>query len=81
MAKLTKKEILEAMSQGAVLSRHYGVYGYWDLTYPDGTRQFNLRKGSADGISERLMKNIVLVSRGKEGYSYRMESTNPTPTL
>jgi len=70
--KLTKNEILEAMQNGAILTKTYGVYSYWDLTFPDGTRHYNIRKGSTNGISN--LKNVVLFDRNKKGFSYKFNA-------
>jgi hypothetical protein len=70
--KLSKKQVLDALQSGAVLTRHFGVYGYWDLTYPDGTRHYNIRKNATNGISPRLIANLVEISRNKDGYVYRI---------
>lgn len=70
--KLNKAQVLEAMANGAILKKTYGVYSYYDLTFPDGSRHYNLRKGAAESISQRTTKNVVLIDSNKEGYSYKM---------
>ena len=69
--KLNKKDVLEALSNGAILTKKYEVYSYWFLTFPDGTNHYNIRKGANNGISPRLNKNIVEINRTKEGFSYK----------
>jgi hypothetical protein len=68
--KLTKKEVLETMKEcGAILSKQYGVYSYWDLTYPDGSRHYNIRENACNSFSTNKDLEIIRMSRG--GYSYK----------
>jgi hypothetical protein len=70
--KLTKAQVLEAMENGAILRKTYCVYSYYDLTFPDGTRHFNIRKGAAEGISARTTKNVILLESNSKGIAYKM---------
>jgi hypothetical protein len=70
--KLTKSQILDAMSNGAILSKIYCVYSYYVLTFLDGSKHYNLRKDAIVGINERSNKNIVLLEANKSGISYKM---------
>jgi len=72
--KLNKAQVLEAMSNGAILKKTYCVYSYYDLTFPDGTVHYNIRKGAAEGISQRTIKNVVLINADKNGISYKMNN-------
>ena len=67
--KLTKKEVILALEWGAILSKNYGVYSYWDLTFADGSRSSNIRSG-ATNIDRNL---LVEVARDKNGYSYKIK--------
>ena len=71
--KLTKRDILDAMAHGAILSKVYCVYSFWYLTFPDGTIHYNIRKGATNGISSINMENIILIKSDKSGFSYKME--------
>ncbi len=68
--KLNKSEVLETMKEcGAILTKHYGIYSYWDLTYPDGTRHYNIRENACNSFSTN--KDLEIISRDKKGYSYK----------
>jgi hypothetical protein len=71
--KLNRAQVLEAMSNGAILKKTYGVYSYYSLVFPDGTEHYNIRKGAVEGIS-RSIKNIVLVSADKNGIVYKWDN-------
>jgi len=68
--KLTKNQVIEAMENGAILTKNYCVYSYWDLTFPDGSRFYNIRKGAAE--SARASKNVILLEATKNGSSYKI---------
>ncbi len=70
--KLKKSEVLEAIKNGAILRKHYGVYSYWDLTFVDGTRHFNLRNDATNNLSGH--KDLEVIDRTKEGYSYKYKT-------
>jgi len=72
--KLNKAQILEAMENGAILSKTYCVHSYYDLTFLDGSRHFNLRKGAAESINHRTIKNVILIETNKKGFSYKINN-------
>ena len=68
--KLTKAQVLETMKEcGAILTKHYCVYSYWDLTYPDGTRHYNIRENACNWMCDH--KDVKIISRDKKGFSYK----------
>jgi hypothetical protein len=71
--KLNKAQILEAMQNGAILRKHYGVYIHWDLQFEDGSRHWNMRKNAYNRLNSVNYKNIVCIDRDKSGYSYKWD--------
>jgi hypothetical protein len=70
MMKLSRAQVLEAMSSGAILKKTYGIYFNYQLTFPDGTRHF-IRKSVAESI--RNIKNVVCIYQDKGGISYKIK--------
>lgn len=68
--KLNTKEVLEAMMNGAILVKTYGVYSHWSLEFPNGKTHWNIRKGAAE--LARSSKNVVLIQANKQGVSYKI---------
>jgi hypothetical protein len=68
--KLNTKEVLEAMINGAILVKTYGVYSYWSLEFSDGSKHYNIRKGAAQSATSS--KNVVLIEANKHGASYKI---------
>lgn len=68
--KLNKNQVIEAMENGAILTKNYCVYSYWDLTFPDGSRFYNIRKGAAESAKDS--KDVILIEANKNGVSYKI---------
>lgn len=75
--KLTKSDVINALNNGATLTKLYGVYSYYMVTFSDGTKHYNIRKGACEGISTRTIEGLVRTeihdNNGKiSGFSYKM---------
>jgi hypothetical protein len=67
--KLSKAQVLETMKEcGAILTKHYGVYSYWDLTYPDGTHHYNIRENACNSLFN--YPDLEIINRDKKGFSF-----------
>jgi len=70
MEKLTKNQLIELMKEGALLIKTYGVYSYWSLLLPNGTKNYNIRKNAPESISKCLCETI---ERNKDGYTLKLK--------
>lgn len=69
MVKLDKKQTINLMTEGALLIKTYGVYSYWSLLLPDGSKYYNIRKGVPSSISN-LCETI---ERNKDGFTLKLK--------
>lgn len=73
MKKLTTKDIVEHLQNGAILRKTYCVHSYWSLFLSDGTRLYNFRKGSPESAKSKITYEVT--QQDKSGYSIRFKST------
>ncbi len=71
MAKLTTSEIINHMQNGAILRKTYCVHSYWSLFLVDGTRIWNMRKGSPESAKSKI--NYEIIEQDKTGYSIKIK--------
>ena len=69
MKKLIKNDVLNLMQSGAILSRVYEVYSYWELKTKDGITITNIKKGVCEIIEKNNKKNLLVINQDKNGYS------------
>lgn len=69
MKKLNKNQLINLMTEGALLIKTYGVYSHWSLLLPDGSNYYNIRKGVPSSISN-LCETI---ERNKNGYTLKLK--------
>ena len=73
MEKLLKNDILDLMKSGAILSRIYEVYSYWELKTVDGVSITNIKKGVCEMIEKNNKTNLVILNQDKNGYSLMLK--------
>jgi len=69
MNKLIKNQVLDLMKNGAILSRIYEVYSYWELKTIDGVRITNIKKGVCEMIEKNNKRDLIIFNQDKNGYS------------
>jgi hypothetical protein len=69
MKKLLSSDVLEYLKNGAILSKIYGVYSYWELKTIDGINITNIRKGACESVKYNNKSNLVIFNQDKNGYS------------
>ena len=72
MKKLTTKEIITLMEDGAVLRKTYCRYSYWTLTTKDGLKIWWLREGSPESAKSKIKYDII--EQDKTGYTIKLKS-------
>lgn len=70
MSKLTTKEIVNLLNEGAILRKTYGVYSYWSLYTSCGKTIYNFRKGSPEAAKSQIKYQIV--EQDKSGFSIKL---------
>lgn len=71
MKKLKTQDIINHMTNGAILTKVYGVYSYWVLTTTDGDKIYNFIKGSPESAKSKI--NYELISNDKTGFSIKIK--------
>jgi hypothetical protein len=69
MKKLSTSDVIAHLQKGAILSRIYEVYSYWELKTIDGLNITNIKKGACEIVVKNNSKNLVIVNQDNNGYS------------